>query len=199
MKELKERAQAVINKYTPELSSKGLKILLSKRYFESEVCERHGTPGYPVFNSIERALDRKREKRKYKFVRNKYHTLVITTVPHENDALSKDVCRDYAFVIKKVERAHIGEEPRRVAYMEERILSKIEKRILKILKRADKSSPKRICKDTLLDAIRYTFKSKYAYKKMYVGKERFAWDLILGVGPAVLALVVVVVCWIASK
>ena len=40
MKELKEKAQALIDKYTPELSSKGLKILLSKRYFESEVMER---------------------------------------------------------------------------------------------------------------------------------------------------------------
>ncbi|MBR2464444.1 MAG: hypothetical protein IKB41_03305 [Clostridia bacterium] len=34
MKELKEKAQAFIDKYSPELAAKGLKILLSKRYFD---------------------------------------------------------------------------------------------------------------------------------------------------------------------
>ena len=63
MKELKEKAQALIDKHTPELSSKGLKILLSKRYFESEVMERSGVHGVgAIFNSIDRARDHKKEK-----------------------------------------------------------------------------------------------------------------------------------------
>ena len=64
MKELKEKAQALIDKYTPELSSKGLKILLSKRYFESNVSER--SSGYyaigTILNSIDRVRDHKEEK-----------------------------------------------------------------------------------------------------------------------------------------
>ena len=120
MKELKEKAQALIDKYTPELSSKGLKILLSKRYFESEVVERIGATGTgAIFNSIEKAHDRKKEKHKYKYERNKYHTFIITVVPNEKSVLSHKCCRDYAFVLKKVERVHIGEEPRHVAYEEE--------------------------------------------------------------------------------
>ena len=76
MKELKEKAQALIDKYTPELSSKGLKILLSKRYFESNVSER--SSGYyaigTILNSIDRVRDHKEEKENgYNYVKNRYN------------------------------------------------------------------------------------------------------------------------------
>ena len=45
MKELKEKAQALVDKYTPDLAEKGIKILVSKRYFEEAVQERSGTVG----------------------------------------------------------------------------------------------------------------------------------------------------------
>ena len=201
MKELKEKAQALIDKYTPELSSKGLKILLSKRYFESEVGERIGATGTgAIFNSIEKAHDRKKEKHKYKYERNKYHTFIITVEPNEKSVLSHKCCRDYAFVLKKVERAHIGEEPRHVAYEEEKTLSKIEKLILKTLKKAERLSVQKICKDTFCDVIRYTMKAKYGYKKHFYGKERFTWDLLIGGGgAAILALIIISACLIISK
>lgn len=200
MKELKEKAQALIDKYTPELSSKGLKILLSKRYFESEVGERLGATGTgAIFNSIEKAHDRKKENQKYKYERNKYHALVITVTPDKKSVLPREFCRDYAFVLKKVERAHIGEEPRHIAYEEDKILSKIEKLILKILKKAEQISIQRICKDTFWDAIRYTMKAKYVYKKHFFSKERFTWDLLIGGGgAAILALIIILACWIFS-
>ena len=199
MKELKEKAQALIDKYTPELSSKGLKIRLSKRYFESEVGERIGATGTgAIFNSIEEAHARKKENQKYKYERNKYHTLVITVMPDEKSLLPRECCRDYAFVLKKVERAHIGEEPQRIAYEEEKILSKIEKRIMKILKNADQTPIQRVCKNTFFDAIRYTMKAKYGYKKHFLGKDRFTWDLLFGIGVAIFALAVILLCWIFS-
>ena len=55
MKELKEKAQALIDKHTPELSSKGLQILLSKRYFESNVSER--SSGYYATGMILNSID----------------------------------------------------------------------------------------------------------------------------------------------
>ena len=96
MKELKEKAQALIDKYTPELSSKGLKILLSKRYFESEVRERSGVHGVgAIFNSIDRARDRKKEKENgYNYVKNRYHYFVLTVCPIKKNMIKREECRE---------------------------------------------------------------------------------------------------------
>ena len=117
-------------------------------------------------------------------------------MPDEKSSLKREGCRDYAFVLKKVERAHIGEAPRHYAYAEEKILSKIEKRILKLLKKADRTMTPRICKDTFWDALRYTVSMKYGYKKRFLGKDRLTWNLLFGIGAAVLALVFILACWI---
>ena len=94
MKELKEKAQALIDKYSPELAAKGLKILLSKRYFESKVGERSGMHGVgAIFNSIDRARDRKEEKEKgYNYERNRYHYFVLTVCPMEKNSLCREDC-----------------------------------------------------------------------------------------------------------
>ena len=60
-------------------------------------------------------------------------------------------------------------------------------------------SVKRICKDTFFDAFRYTMKAKYGYKKRIGGKDRLTWDLILGIGIAVLSVAFVFACWIFTK
>ena len=73
-------------------------------------------------------------------------------------------------MLRKVERAHIGEEPRRVTYEEEKILSKVEKRILKTLKKADRASAREVCKNNIFDAIRYSMNAKYGYKKRFSRK-----------------------------
>lgn len=201
MKELKEQAQNLIDKYASELSNKGLKILLSKKYFESEVRERTGVSGGgAILNSIDRARDRKKEKEyQYNYEPNKYHLLILTVCPIEKNAVPRSEWREYAFMMQKTERAHIGQEPRKIIYAEEKILAKIEKRILKILKKAEKSSPKKMCKNNISDAFRYSTSMKYEYKKMYLGKDSFTWDLILGIGVAVLCIAVVFVCWLISK
>ena len=100
MQELKEKAQALIDQYSPELADKGLKILLSKRYFESEVFERSGVHGVgAIFNSIDRARDHKEEKEKgYNYERNRYHYFVLTVCPIEKSALRRENCREYAGV-----------------------------------------------------------------------------------------------------
>ena len=180
MKELKEKAQALIDKYAPEFSQRGLKIVLSKRYFESEVSERSGGHGVvAIFNSIDRARDHEEEKEKgYNYERNKYHCFILTVCPIEKNTILREECREYAFVLKKVERAHIGQEPRKIIYQEDKILSKIEKRILKILKKADKYSLQKVCQNTIFDAFRYAMHSKYEYKERFFGKERFSWEMI---------------------
>lgn len=202
MKELKEKAQALIDQYSPELADKGLKILLSKRYFESEVRERSGMHGVGaiIFNSIDRARDHKEEKEKgYNYQRNKYHCIVISIIPSNPSTLKRAECRDYAFLLEKVERAHIGQEPHRVSYEEDKVLAKIERRISKILKKSQRTSPEKICKNNLLDALRYSHGAKYQYKSFFLGKDRFAWDLIYGYCAGVLTLGIVFIGWLVSN
>ena len=201
MKELKEKVQALIDKYTPELSSKGLKILLSKRYFESEVNERSGAHGVgAIFNSIDRARDHEEEKKKgYHYEKNKYYCFILTLCLSEKNILRPDECREYAFIIKKVERAHIGQEPRRVLYHEEKILSKIEKQILKILKKAEKGSAQKVCQNNIIDAVRYATHQKYEYKERFLGKERFSWEMIFLAAFCVLIFGSMFIIWLFTK
>lgn len=201
MRELKEKAQALIDQYSPELADKGLKILLSKRYFESEVGERSGMHGVgAIFNSIDRARDHKEEKEKgYNYERNKYHYFILTLCPIEKNALQREEFRNYAFILKKVERAHIGQEPRRVFYHEEKILSKIEKQILKILKKAEKSSVQKVCQNNIIDAFRYAMHPKYEYKDRFLGKERFSWEMIFLSLFCILVFGSLFVAWLISK
>ena len=202
MKELKEKAQALIDKYTPELSSKGLKILLSKRYFESNVSER--SSGYyatgMILNSIDRARDRKKEKETgYNYVKNRYHYFVLTVCPIEKNMIKREECRDYAFLLKKVERAHIGLEPRLIVAREEKVLSKIEKQILKILKKAEKRSAQKVCQNTIIDAFRYAMLPKYKYKERFLGKGRFSWDMIFLSAFCLLVFGSLFIMWLFTK
>ena len=202
MKELKEKAQALIDKYTPELSSKGLKMLLSKRYFESNVSER--SYGYyatsMILNSIDRARDRKKEKENgYNYVKNRYHYFVLTVCPIEKNMIKREECRDYAFLLKKVERAHIGLEPRLIVAREEKVLSKIEKQILKILKKAEKRSAQKVCQNTIIDAFRYAMLPKYEYKERFLGKGRFSWEMIFLFAFCLLVFGSLFIIWLFTK
>ena len=86
-----------------------------------------------VSEKLDKALDRKRE-RKYNYERNRYHCIVLTAVPADG-SFDRKLCREYAFVLKKVERAHIGDKPIKYSYEEKKVLSKIEKRIQKLIKK----------------------------------------------------------------
>lgn len=202
MENFKIKVQDVIDRYKDQLSEKGIKIMISKRYFEADVQERSGNPsaGMQIFNIIDRTIDRKKEhKHGYNYQKNKYHCVTLTVSPIEKNTLQREECRDYTFVLKKVERAHIGEKPQRITYEENKILSKIEKYILKILNKTEKFSVKKICKNTLLDAIRYSFCIKYEYKKKFLGKERFTWDMIFMFATILLAVAIITIAWSISN
>ena len=202
MKELKEKVQSLIDKYTPELSSKGLKILLSKRYFESNVSERSSGcyATSVILDSIDRARDRKKEKENgYNYVTNRYHYFVLTVCPIKKNMIKREECREYAFLLKKVERAHIGLEPRLIVAREEKVLSKIEKRILKILKKAEKRSAQNVCQNTIIDAFRYAMLPKYEYKERFLGKERFSWEMIFLSALCILVFGSMFIAWVFTK
>ena len=197
VQELKNKVVALVGKYEGMLSEKGIRISVSKRYFEAEVDQRSGGRSIDaIFNSIERARDHKTEKeRGYNYERNKYHCIVLSLMPTGKSPLRRDDCRDYSFMLRKVERAHIGLEPRKVNYEEEKLLSKIEKRILKILKKAEKHSAEGVCKDTLSDALRYSLSAKYKYRDKALGKDMPVWDMIFAIFFAVSVIVFLVLVW----
>ena len=203
MQEIKTKAVDLVDKYAERLKSHGIRIILSKRYVETGVEERSGgyaNAGQAIFNIFDRANDRKKEKEKgYNFEKNKYHSIVITVIPLDKTLVSTVECREYAFVLKKVERAHLGQEPVKKNYQEAKVLEKIEKRILQILKKADKKSPQQVCKNSFWDACRYAHSPKYGYKTKFCGKERFTWDMIFMFLAVTIVVAVIVVAWAITK
>ena len=97
--------------------------------------------------------------------------------------------------MKQVVRPYIGEAPEETFYNEEKILAKIEKTILKILKKADKMSVQQVCQDTFWDALRYSFFSKYGYKNNFCGKDRFTWDMIFMFLAVAICVGIIVIAW----
>lgn len=194
MEEIKDKVQALVDGYQAQLAARGIRITVSKRYYETNVEARntyHPEAGVRLLNSIDRYLDKKAEK-KYHYQRNKYHCIILTVQPSEKGIVRKAECRDYAFMLKKVERAHIGLEPTRVIYKENWLLGKMEKQIQKILQKAEKATTEAVCKNNFLDAIRYASLRKYQYKQKFLGKERFFWEILFFVSFSIIGVLAII-------
>ena len=200
MQEIIEKVNVILKKYSEQLADNGIKVTVSKRYFEESVGEQIRHSGESIIlNEIEKSLDRKREEKKgYHHIRNRYHVIVLSVIPFKKDIVRREYCRDYAFYIHKIERPHIGTEPKKFIYEEQKILSKIEKRINKLLRKTQRNTPQKVCKDNLFDAIRYTA-PRYGYKRRFLDKERADWELIFLISFGVLALVVALMIWLIGK
>ena len=200
MQEIIEKANVILEKYSEQLADNGIKVTVSKRYFEESVGEQIRHYGESIIlNEIEKSLDRKREEKKgYHHIRNRYHVIVLSVIPFKKDIVRREYCRDYAFYIHKIERPHIGTEPKEFIYEEQKTLSKIEKRINKLLRKTQRNTPQKVCKDNLFDAIRYTA-PRYGYKRRFLNKERADWELIFLISFGVLALVVALMIWLIGK
>lgn len=194
MQEFKEKVQALVDGYDTQLAQKGICVSVSKVYFETAVHQKYARSG--IVESMERKWLKKQEiKKGYHFQNNRYHCIVLTLRPVDKKLLQKEECRQYAFVLQKVERAYIGEKPEKRIYEENKILGKIEKRICRILQAAQKSSPAKTCKDSWIDAIRYLTAVKYFFKNRILGKDRNTLELLLMIVPSVIVLLAVILLW----
>ena len=202
MQEIYQKASELLDAYKEQLAAKGVKITLSKKYVESdvEVGSAGHNAGSAIFNIIEHAYRRKKEIDKgYDYEKNKYHSLVMTVIPLEKRLVNIEDCREYAFVVKKTERAHLGEKPEKKTYQEAQVLAKIEKRIQKILRKADKRTAQQICQNTFRDALRYSYSIKYEYKTRFCGKERYNWEMIFGLSAVGITVAIILITWAITK
>ncbi len=175
----------LVDDYRERLAEKNIVCTVRKKFFTISVNSRH--------IGIDHALAYENEKNKFHFQPNRYYCIVIKISPLEKNLLKKDFCREYSYVLNKVERIYIGERPKKYQYKEEKILYKVENLIQKILKKAETQSAIEICKDNWCDIFRY-MQYKYAYKKKVLGKDLYFWDILLAL--VILAITIVALIWI---
>lgn len=176
--QLMEGARKLVEEYALPLGEKGIRCTVFKKYCEASVHEPWNDSN--AFSEIERSVYNRRE-RKYKHQPNRYHSLVLRFSPTEQDHEEQNGYKEYAFLLRKIEREHTGLPPQKTEHQKASILRKIEKRIKKILRKAETRSAENVCRDTLLDALRYTVLNRYAYKKTILGKDRsICWLILAG-------------------
>lgn len=172
-----DRINALVGKYKEDLTERGIKCSVSKRYFESNTpIATYASSN--IFSMIDRYFAVRRENKKYKHQNNRYHAVVLCFLPTEKNLLKDAACKEYAFLLSKIERIEEGYAPKNKIFKEEKILNKIEKLIKKILRKAEKKSAKQVCKEAWYDVFRYIFNYEYGYKKCIFGKDRFVWELL---------------------
>ena len=181
MKEFKSKVSELLEKYQDRFASKGIRIDIRKRYFETAVDD--GRSYHPnamggILSAIDLHFAKKRENKMYHYQKNRYHCVILSVCPIDQTFVRSENCREYAFLLRRVGRVMIGDEPTETVCAEDPVLEKIEKRILKILKHAEKASPQKVCKNSLRDAARYLFSNNYAYKEKILGMDRLMWFLI---------------------
>lgn len=199
MQELIKKTKNIINNYKDKLSKAGIKIDVSKRYFETSVSERTHSNIINLFVNDTTKHHQREVQNGYNYEKNKYTCIVIKVTPIEDGILQSNECRDYSFIFIKTERSHIGEEPKHIKYDENKILLEIEKRILKILKKAKNHSPKKVCKNTLKDAFRYSHCTEYQYMDEFLGKKSLKWDFIFAISVAIFVFMFFVILWSIGK
>jgi len=196
LKSIKGKVQSIVSKYEEQLASKGIAIDVSKKYYETVLYHFNRRGG--LLEIIDTELSQKREG-KYKNIRNRYHSIVISVLPIDRKLVKREHCREYAFLLRSIDREEIGRKPKLTEYNIEKVLYKIEKRILRLLKKADKKSAEKVCKDSFVDAFRYTLSGKYRYKKRILGLNAELWSVLSAVFIVVIILLILVMIALLKK
>lgn len=173
-----DRIKTLLSSYEEQLVSRGIRCTVSKKYFETRVSVKtYGGSSLLYYADVH--LAKKRENKKYKHQRNRYHCAVLCFSPIDNKALKVKDCKEYSFILSKIERLQEGNAPKERFCCEEKILQRIEKLINKILNKTEKKTAEKVCKENWTDVFRYIFTdNRYGYKKSVLGKDVFFWDIV---------------------
>ncbi len=171
-----ESAKNIVNQYNPKLNEYGVEITVQRRSFTEEVDTYNHYGRYGILNFLEYIfINKKIEEKKYKHIPNRFELLILQVNPIKSKK-SKDN-KKYAFLVRQIARAHEGDKPIERHNKEQYVIAKIEKRLKRLLKKAEKASLPDWCRNTLLDSLRYTFTTKYKYLENFCGKSRFFWEI----------------------
>ena len=158
-----EQIRSVVAKYKNELAQKGIACSVSKKYFETDVSSV-AVNHTDILHILYGFIANKRENKNFKHQRNRTHCAVICFYPMDANSLKKKECKEYAFVLSRIYRFEEGITPRKQNRNQKDILNKIERRIRKVLKAAEKKNVDKFCRQSFLDMVRYKLSSKYAYR-----------------------------------
>ena len=179
MEQLTGKIESLISEHEQALSEKGITCSFSKRYFEAKVPSVSHHASYTILDDIHRFFAKKRENKYFSHQRNRHHCAVLCFQPKDKGLLKKTECKQYAFMLYEISRSEEGMVPKEKIYREEDLLHKIEKRIIKVLKSAEKKDSVNVCKCTAADYARYFFRREYGYMKVIKGRDRDFLDLVL--------------------
>ena len=168
-KELSEKVKILSDKYCEELKEKGIRCNFSEREFKTPVSNFFDKDS--LTDNFLHKLSEKREKKLYKNKANRYDTLVLDFSPLDKNAKVTSP-KSYAFMLKSFSRVGKGFKPEEKIYDMEKVMEKAEKCIQKILFKAEKFSPEKVCESSFSDNLRYSCHEKYNYKKTIFGKDR---------------------------
>lgn len=163
MQQLMEKIRSLVAEYEDELAQNGIDCSVSKKYFET-ITDTVSSTSKDTFSILYEFFARKRENENFKHQRNRTHCVVICIYPTDATLLKRKDCKEYAFVLSKISRVEEGLTPRKHVSKEEIVLRNIERKILKILKSAEKKSVVEICRQTYIDKVRYMLGQKYGYR-----------------------------------
>lgn len=176
---LYEKVTKLINQYNGMFVGHGIEITIHRRSFKEEVEAYNYQSKYSFINMLEYIfINKKVEEKKYHHIPNHYKLLVLQITPISRTIVDKKDCKKYAFLVYQLSRAHQGDKPIEWQRKEQSIIAKVEKRINKLLKQSKKSTSPDWYRDTLWDALRYSFSKKYGYLDNYCGKSRFFWETL---------------------
>ena len=180
MQKTMNKIEALVSSYEGALLEKGIICLVSKKYFETK-AQKSAYVHRSLIAIIFDTMLQRREKNRFYYQRNRIHSAVLKFLPADPKLIKKTECREYAYILYEISRHEEGFAPKEKIHSDEKILRKIEKRIHKILKKAEKKNAIKICQCTKADALRYFFLLPYGYMKKIVGYDRETLDIVFSV------------------
>lgn len=176
---LYENVTKLIDQYNGMFVEHGIEITIHRRSFKEDIEAYNYQSQHSFLNMLEYIfINKKKEEKKYHHIPNQYKLLVLQAVPISKTIAAKKDCKKYAFLVYQLSRAYQGDKPIEWQHKEQSVIARVEKRLKKILKQAEKSTSTDSCSDTLWDALRYSFSKKYGYLENYCGKSRFFWETL---------------------
>lgn len=153
----------MVLKYSEELSSYGVKCTVNQKHFQIHSShEPHTNANAGIFFAM---LDKAKHKLRLKFLPYKdddYKCIVIKFEP-VNSSIKKAHIKEYAFI------SSYSEDIKTPKDSSSNIPDKAERLIKKTIKKLNRTSADKVCKDTIFDIFRYTTQIKYFYKKQILG------------------------------